>query len=126
MKTHRAVIHAEIEVLELQLQAVRKGADGTGTASNGTSGSSLHERRMMDNSAAPAKKPQLVVDLTAEAAPVVEGSTFFSPSCHDWEQQCLLTNAAWTPFSSPWRNDSGLGNWPKLVRKADAIIDNIG
>ena len=78
------------------------------------------------NSTAPAKKPQLVVDLTAEAAPVVEGSTFFSPSCHDWEQQCLLTNAAWTPFSSPWRNDSGLGNWPKLVRKADAIIDNIG
>ena len=121
MKTHRAVIHAEIEVLELQLQAVRKGADGTGTASNGTSGSSLHKRRMIDDSA-PAKKPQLVVDLTAEAAPVVEGSTFFSPSCHDWEQQCLLTNAAWTPFSSPWRNDSGLGNWPKLVRKADAII----
>ena len=85
---------------------------------------SLRERRS-------GRASQLSVSLDATASrqpgPVLlersVGTAFFSPSCHDWNDEKLLqAGGAWTPFESPRRSNgsasSQLGRWPSVQAAA--------
>ena len=82
-------------------------------------GETLRERRLHSGAEVPLVPPpaRLVVDLTAGSQhdSLSQSETaFFSPSCHDWSQEKLLTSDAWTPFQSPRRSPGTAAHsrWP--------------
>ena len=86
---------------------------------------SLRERRRSVS----ASQLSVSLDATASRQPgpvLLErsvGTAFFSPSCHDWNDEKLLqAGGAWTPFESPRRSNgsasSQLGRWPSVQAAA--------
>ena len=89
---------------------------------------SLRERRLLQRSVS-ASQLSVSLDATASRQPgpvLLErsvGTAFFSPSCHDWNDEKLLqAGGAWTPFESPRRSNgsasSQLGRWPSVQAAA--------
>ena len=90
----------------------------------------LRERRMQISRAVTAPAG-LHIELGASwsdaqlAQQSQSNTAFFSPSCHDWSKEQLLTSREWTPFASPRRCAVLSGGtqpkrWPSVLQTTDA------
>ena len=97
------VVQHHIATLEAKISMKRAANTKEQQVPIATATQSLRERR---------QQQPLNCDPSADKSTTgLASANFFSPSCHDWSAEQLLTSAIWTPFGSPRRSLHSGKNW---------------
>ena len=125
----RDVLTLEARLLEQRWERQRSASAQEASRQNGKTphelarqavpphGTTLRERRLQ------REPSNLAIELNAGLSEPKSGAelgtAFYSPSCHDWRREELLTCREWTPFTSPRRPtivSATRPKWPVLQR----------